>query len=586
MGKSLMRLFVAILLSITVVGCQPKQTLMDSPDTSKAAEFVFTNGKIYTGDLSSPWVSSIGISGGKLLYVGDDVGLEQVVTSDTERYDLKGNFVLPGLHDQHVHALWGGLVYSGIDQKKCIIPQGLGLDNFFSVLEKCISKVSESEWVTGGQWDVSALGVSPHRELLDKIAPNVPVLLEDTSGHGIWVNSLALKLAGVDSNTVVPAGGVIELDALGEPTGILWETATDLVRKIVPLPSDEVLTESLVWSLNEMLSNGITSFTEASNGFIAGSLKEVELYSKLAEQGILKQRVRLCLNWNRYDRDVTNLSVIENRKRYASDRLHLDCVKIFLDGVPTEAHTAAMLQPYAGTSEGSTGENDSGSLLLEQSDTNEAVIKFDKKGLSVKFHAAGDAAVRSALDAVAAAYEKNRSSIRRHSIGHSGFIAKSDLPRANQLGVTFEMSPYLWAPSPIADEIIQEVGVKRIERAWPVREAIDAKALVIVGSDWSVVPSVNPWMGIETLVSREKVGGSEKSFGKSQAISVLEAINLFTVNAAKHMNIEDRLGRIATGMIADLIVVDRNPFEIPVSEIHKTQVILTMIEGEVVYQKE
>ena len=147
------------------------------------------------------------------------------------------------------------------------------------------------------------------------------------------------------------------------------------------------------------------------------------------------------------------------------------------------------------------------------------------------------------------------------------------------------MSPYLWAPSPIADELAREVGTERAKRAWPVRDAIDARALVVAGSDWAVVPSVNPWIGIETLVTREQVGGSEKSFAKSQAISVLEAIDLFTVNAAQHMNKEDRLGRIAEGMVADLIVIDRNPLEIPVSEIHKTQVLLTMIEGEVVYQK-
>ena len=558
----------------------------DSSDASEYAEFVFTNGSIYTGDSSKPWASSIGISGGKLLYVGDDIGLQKVVASETQRYDLQGNIVLPGLHDQHVHALWGGLVYSGADATKCVIPQGLAVDDFLELLQTCVSKATKSEWITGGQWDVLALGVNPHRELLDKISTDVPILLDDTSGHGAWVNSLALKMAGVDSETLAPpGGGVIERDPSGEPTGVLWETAIDLVRNKIPLTSDNVLRESLTWSLTEMLSHGITSFTEASNGFVAGSLKEAQLYSELAREGILKQRARLCLNWNWYSRDGTNLSVIENRKQHIGGRLNLDCVKIYLDGVPTEAHTAAMLEPYARTHEGSNEQSDSGFLVVEQSETNEAVIKFDKEGLSVKFHAAGDAAVRSALDALEAAYKQNGSPSLRHSIGHSGFIDKTDLPRAYQLDATFEMSPYLWAPSPIADELAREVGAERAERAWPVRDAIYAKALVVAGSDWAVVPSVNPWIGIETLVTREQAGGSEKSFGKSQAISVLEAIDLFTVNAAQHMNKQDRLGRIAEGMLADLIVIDRNPLEIPVSEIHKTQVILTMIEGEVVYQK-
>ena len=466
------------------------------------------------------------------------------------------------------------------------ISQGLTADEFLGQLETCVSKVSSSGWVTGGQWDILALGTNPHRELLDKVSTDVPILLDDTSGHGAWVNSLALEMAGVNSNTRVPSGGVIERDASGEPTGVLWETAIELVRNKVPLPTDDVLRESLIWSLNEMLSYGITSYTEASNGFIAGSLKEAQLYSELAKEGILKQRVRLCLNWNWYSRDGTNQFVIDNRNRYVSDRLRLDCVKIYLDGVPTEAHTAAMLEPYVGTVTSLNAEGVSGALVVTQAETNSAVIDFDKQGLSVKFHAAGDAAVRSGLDALEAAYNANGPPTMRHSIGHSGFISKLDLPRAYQLGATFEMSPYLWAPSPIADELAQEVGAERAQRSWPVREAIDARALVVAGSDWSVVPSVNPWIGIETLVSREQVGGSEKSFGKSQAISVIEAIDIFSANAAQHMNAKDRLGRIVEGMVADLIVIDRNPLEISVSEIHDTQVILTMIEGEVVYQKE
>ena len=165
-------LFVGCLLS---TGCSRPDTF----DASEYAELVFTNGSIYTGDSSKPWVSSIGISEGKLLYVGDDSGLQKLVASETQRYDLQGNVALPGLHDQHVHALWGGLVYSGADPTKCVIPQGLAVDGFLELLTTCVSKATKSEWITGGQWDVLALGVNPHRELLDKISTRMLKRLQD-----------------------------------------------------------------------------------------------------------------------------------------------------------------------------------------------------------------------------------------------------------------------------------------------------------------------------------------------------------------------------------------------------------------------
>jgi hypothetical protein len=243
-----------------------------------------------------------------------------------------------------------------------------------------------------------------------------------------------------------------------------------------------------------------------------------------------------------------------------------------------------MLEPYADAVEGRDDDASRyGMLLLEQSVINEAVTRFDEQGLTVKFHAAGDAAVRSGLDAIAAAREANGMSALHHNVGHCTFISKEDLSRAQALNATFELSPYLWSPSPINDDITKAIGPERIERVWPFREAIDSGALVVAGSDWAVVPSVNPWIAIEALVTREEAGGSDRSFGKPQAIGLNEAIDLFTVNSAKHMGTEKQLGRIEPGMLADFIVVDRNPFEVPATELHRTEVLMTFIDGEKVF---
>lgn len=554
-----------------------------SPDVSPA-ELVLTNGQIKTPD---GWAEALAVTGGKIVAVGDATTISEHVSDATVVVDLIGNTVLPGFHDMHVHPVFGGMIYSGADHTNCKIAQGSPLATLLETLRECVGRVSAEEWVTGGQWDASALGQPPHRSLLDEVSPDTPVLINDTSGHSALANSLALEIAGITADTPDPAGGIIERDAEGEPTGVFREAGIGLVRGSVPRPSATTVREALEWSLEMMLAHGITSYTEASNGFVAGAAQELSVYTEIADDGLLKNRVRICLNlgadnWMPEEQDTEDL--IENRRDFERERLALDCIKIFLDGVPTDSHTAAMLEPYADTVEGRDDDASRyGMLLAEQSFTNDAVTRFDKEGLTVKFHAAGDAAVRSGLDAIEAAREANGMSSVRHDVGHSTFIAKEDLGRAKDLNATFELSPYLWSPSPINDDITKAIGEERIRRVWPFREAIDAGALVVPGSDWAVVPSVNPWLAVEALVTREEPGGSENSYGKAQAISVEEAIDLFTVNSARHMGTEDQLGQIKPGLLADLIVIDRNPYEAAPTELHKTKVLMTYINGEKVF---
>jgi predicted amidohydrolase YtcJ len=419
--------------------------------------------------------------------------------------------------------------------------------------------------------------------MLDAVAPRNPVWLHDTSGHSTWANSKALEAAGISGKTPDPAGGIIERDARGEPTGIQRETANGLIQAHVPPPSAEHTQAALEWALQNMLSYGITSFTEASLGFSAGLPREAGVWRTVADQGKLKQRARLCLTWAPGNAEAE--SVIAGRNAYTRERLSPDCVKIFLDGVPTDSHTAAMLDDYAGTVEGRNDEAArKGLLLVPQAQLDEAVTRFDSMGLTVKFHAAGDAAVRAGLHAVEAARKANGFSTLSHSVGHCTFVAKEDLSIARRVGAAFEISPYLWDPSPINDDITKAIGPERIRRVWPAREMIDAGALVVPGSDWAVVPSVNPWIAVETLVTRENPGGSSRSFGKEQAITVAEAIRLFTENAARHEGSEDKLGRIEPGMLADLVVVDQDPYAVAANRLAQTKVLKTIINGEIVYE--
>ena len=545
--------------------------------TDAQVDTILTNGRIYTLNPEQPEAEALAIRAGVIVAVGATERVTSLAGGQTRRIELDGKVVLPGFHDVHVHPL-----FAGIRQTECTIPQGSSLQQIQREVQSCIDKADSGEWITGGQWDAFAIGQAPDRAMLDSISAENPVLLSDTSGHSAWANSVALTLAGISADTPDPEGGIIERDRAGEPTGVLREAAILLVGAHVPPHSDETLRAALEWSLEQMLSYGITSLTEASTGFIAGTEREVKLYADMADAGLLRQRIRLCLNWEPGNAELE--AVITDRNLYARTRVATDCVKIFLDGVPTDSHTAAMLEPYAQTMAGRTDEASRyGLLLVDQAVLNAAVTRFDGMGLSVKFHAAGDAAVRAGLNAVDAARTANGFSGRLHEVGHCTFVSRQDLPRARSLGATFEVSPYLWSPSPINDDITKAVGAERIQRVWPVRELLEAGALVVPGSDWAVVPSVNPWIAVEALVTREAPGGSNQHFGKEQAITLDQAIRLFTVNSAKHLGTADQVGRIEAGLLADLVVLDRNPYTIPVTELHRVRVEKTMISGRFVF---
>jgi hypothetical protein len=546
------------------------------PEHAVVPDLILTGGRVKT---PAGWAEAIAVRRGMVLAVGTAGDIGALRGPKTQVIDLRGDTVLPGLHDAHVHPIDGG-----ISEMRCKIRQGSTLAATQESIRHCAGQVRTGEWIIGGQWDAPALGGVPNRAQLDAATGSHPALLDDTSGHSAWANSRALAIAGITKATPNPPGGIIERDASGEPTGILREgAATDLVRRHVPVASEAMLQKALRWSLHEMLSVGITSYTEAAIGFIAGPERELRAYAALADANEVMQRATLCITWA--PGDLAGERAIATRNLYARPTVAPDCVKIFLDGVPTDGHTAAMLEPYADTVPGRDDDaGRAGMLLIKQPVLDEAVTRFDAMGLTVKFHAAGDAAVRAGLDAIAAARKANGFTGQMHNVAHCTFVSPQDIARARAIGATFEVSPYLWGPSPINESITAAVGPELIKRVWPVREMIAAGALVVPGSDWAVVPSVNPWIGIETLVTREVPGGSTTSFGKGEAISLEEALDLFTVNAARQARRGHLEGRIEPGMLADIIVVDQNPYDVPPTRLHETKVRMTFIGGQKAYE--
>lgn len=539
-----------------------------------AADSIFTHGEIYT---PQGWAQAIAVRSGVIVSVGTDAKIEAFRGPKTREFDLKGAAVLPGLHDMHVHPMEGG--YQALE---CNFPQGSSLSTVLDTVKKCAASKKKGEWVVGGQWDVTSLGRTPDRALLDQVVPDNPVQLSDISGHSAWVNTKALQVAGIELNAATrnPAGGIFERDAAGIPTGVLRETAADRIRGAVPVKTPEENAKALDVALRKMLSLGITSLTDA-----AMEERDMAAYARLSDQGLLKQRVKGCMVW--YPTSDTGVALgdpeyITNRNLYIRERFAPNCVKMFLDGVPTDSHTAALLQPYEGVK--ADDPRAKGLLQIPPAVLNAAVTRFDAEGLTMKFHAAGDGAVREGLDAIAAARKANGFSGQLHEVAHNSLVDMSDIRRARSIGATFEMSPYIWFPTPLVPDNAKSVGPERMKRWTPVKDAIEAGGLVVVGSDWPVVPDVSPWVAIETLVTRQVPGGGGEIIGAQERITLKQAIDLYTVNGAREMRARDKEGALQSGLFADFIVLDRNPLKIPVTQVHETSVKLAVINGEVVYR--
>ena len=540
-----------------------------------AADIILTNGEIKT---ATGWTNSLAISDGVIVALGDKNSIETHRDKNTRVIDLNGGTVMPGLHDSHVHPL-----FAGLEQYNCGFKAASAPAEITRVLKACAETTNPGDWLLGGNWVAAVFTPGQqNRDFLDNISTDNPIVLTDESHHSVWVNSSALALAGITRDTPDPEGGIIERDSLGQPTGLLRESAARLVQKVIPQPSMNARRDALVLSSNQMLSYGITSYTVAS-------VRDTDMlpFSTLSSEGLIKQRVRGCIVWAPAPVEVRSMGerLMANRARYSTDRFSPDCVKLFLDGVPTESHTGAMLAPYVDESNAHAKKGaEKGFLLIPQPVLNEAVTRFDRQGLHIKFHAAGDGAVRSAVDAIAAARAVNGFGGPFHHVGHSTFVDADDIPRARKLGLAWEFSPYIWYPTPMASvDVAKAVGAERMKRFLPLREAIDTGALVVAGSDWSVVPSVNPWLAMETMVTRQIPGGSEATLGAQESITMEEAFELMTINGARLMGHSDEVGSIEIGKIADLVVTERNPFKVSITDVHNTRVKMTFIAGELVF---
>ena len=542
---------------------------------SQAADVVYVNGDIYTVNESQDWVHAMAIRDGKFIHVGSMEEIEPFLTPDTEVVDLEGRVVMPGINDLHVHPLDAGQK----ELLECGFPITQTIEEVVNTLKNCANNTPSGEWIRGARWpgEFSQPNVVPHKSLLDAVSHDHPVYIR--TAHGALFNSTGLELLGITKDRSAPGRGVIEKDEYGNPTGFLLGNAAHDALERIPEHGDSQNVEALLWSILEMNKVGVTSAKDALVHDHA-----LRAYSALDKSGQLTMRIASSLAWKYSWTEATEgeKETIAQRAIYQSDRHDPNFIKIILDGIPP-MRTAAMLDPYV--ADESHGVNFAGKLIHTPDQLKLDVTQLDAEGLTVKIHATGDRALRVSLDAFKTARQSNNNSELIHEVAHAEFIHPDDIPRFKELNVAAEMSPVIWYPSPLSIATGKAVGEEKSRRIFPVRSLLQAGALVIYGSDWpSVSPDPSPWPGIEAMVTRRNpYTNTGEQVGSEQAIRLSQAIQIYTRNGAVAMKKGDVSGSIEVGKYADFIVLDRDVFDIPITEVSDTKVLLTVFEGRVVF---
>ena len=548
-----------------------------SISTTQDAELLMLNGKVYTVNHEQSWAEAIAITDGRIIWVGNSEDANQWQGEGTRTIDLGGKMVLPGFQDIHIHP-----VHSGVSYQQCALFDTEGVELLQQRIKQC-AESEPGEWIRGGGWLVTNFAPSglPDKKLLDEIVPDRPVALKSSDGHSMWVNSLALELAGINADTQDPAGGRIDrYPNSTEPSGSLQETsAMNLVHIVEPELTQKELEAGLAYSRDHLHSLGITAVQDALLKLTPGDAYfGLPAYLALEERGELNLHVINAMYWQNDISLEEQLPAFLKARDESTPYIHNTAIKIWQDGV-IETETAALLEPYL-----NRGDQFVGELLNEPAVLNEAVAALDAAGFQIHFHAIGDRAIRSAFDSIQAAREANGKHDNRHHISHIQLFSPEDIPRFAELDVVANFQP-LWAIEDgyITDLTIPRIGEERGKFLYPIGSVQRTGARVAFGSDWYVT-SANPLDGIEAAVTRlDPDGKTDEPLGENEEINLAQAIENYTLNSAYVNFLDVDTGSIEIGKLADIIVLDRNLFDVPASEINQVRVIATLFRGELVF---
>ncbi len=533
-----------------------------------APDLIIINAAVHTMDAQRPLAEAVAVSGNHIVAVGISRDIRPLAKTNTRVIDAQGKTVLPGFNDAHVHFLSGGFSLSNVDLRA-----GASVTDMAQRLKTYAAQLPKGRWILGGDWDHEKWpgAALPTKKDIDDATPDHPVFVNRLDGHMALANSLALKLAGITRQTPDPAGGLIVRDAkTGEATGLLKDAAQGLVERMIPPKSFEEKCAAARAASEHAARLGVTSVTDMSAD------ADVGVYQYLLQRGELKTRIyaiRSIVSWEA-------LGAAGVRAAFGGDWLRIGGLKGFADG-SLGSTTARFFEPYADAPE-------TRGLLADQMFPEgimlERVQRAGERGLQVMVHAIGDEANYQILEVYRKVAEKNGAWDRRFRIEHAQHLRASEIPQFGRLKVIASMQPYHAADDGRWCE--KRLGVARSHDAYVFRSLLDRGAVLAFGSDWTVAP-LNPLLGLKAAVTRQTLDGRHPNgWMPEQKITLDEAVRAFTVGSAYAEFAERVKGTISPGKLADLVMLDRDIYRLDAAELDHTRVVLTIVDGRVVFSSQ
>lgn len=533
--------------------------------TRPAADLIITNAKIWTVDKARPQAEALAIVGERIVAVGSAADMDVWHGPQTKVVDAQGRLLLPGFNDAHVHFVDGGDHLQEVQLKDTTTPQ-----DFAQRIAQRARKTPKGEWVTGGDWDEQKWSPAqlPTRDLIDADTPNTPVFVNRYDGHESLANSVALQLANITAKTPDPPGGEIVHDAQGNPTGVLRDSAQDLVAKVMPPMSHVHRMRAIRQALDYAASLGVTSVQDMNPSY-----DDVKAYSELQEKGQLTLRIYVAPMETEW-KDQAKIGI---RHAFGTPLLRMGAVKGYADG-SLGSETAYFFDAY-------TDNPKSHGLLSAEMHPPSAMLQrlksADAAGLQICIHAIGDRAISMTLDMFEQIEKSNGKRDRRWRIEHSQHMAVKDFARYSRLNVIASVQPYhaiddgRWAE--------KRIGPERIKRTYAFRTFMENGVRLAFGTDWSVAP-LSPVWTIYAAVTRATLDGKNPDgWIPEQKLTVPEAVEAYTMGSAYAEFQEKDKGSITAGKLADFVVLSDDIFHIPPSQIKNVKVEATYLGGKLVY---
>ena len=570
------------------------------------ADTVMRNGYVYTVDGQNSVQQAIAISGGKIIYVGNDAGVDGYIGKQTQLIDLAGRMLMPGFVDAHMHPGDGGRAMTLCDLKY----QTMTRAQFQASIQACLDADKDKGpdvWLEVGSWDrmgMTGLDGDADKSTLDALKTKRPIQVRSTDFHTVLTNSRGLELAGINKNTADPEDGKYRRDSAGNPNGICEDGAAESMAAVVPPATDAEKLNQVRAALDAMRQQGITSFFDALSGPENG-----KAFTRLQQSGELTARALLSIKLDPAAAAIDPVKTIAEAKALASiydqgevkvvPGVNMRHVKLFMDGIiNAPADTGAMLTPYlhnSGTDQApkwTPGKN-LGELYFPPQVLNPLLLQAVKAGFDPHLHATGERAVRDALDSVAYVRQQLPGQDFRPAIAHAESVDPADYSRFKALDVTATMS-FQWAqqaPSTV-DGTSDHLGAERFERMEPSGSIAHAGGRVAFGSDWPVDP-LDEFLALKVGVTRSGDPTNPHSYGPKYAgrlnadpaLSRAEVLRSITLSSAEQLKLDAVLGSVEVGKFADLIVLDKNFMQVPEEELGRNDVLLTLVGGKVVWAK-